>query len=119
MEPRTFSSTLELPQQPLTMVKNLMVYLGHAVFPAPDSPLMLRGWFFPNLLLRDRGGHTTSQRDLRHSPLPPQGILFPHHLPGGILCQGRDVGVRGPQLTAAVGVNHLLLMDGQQLGGVG
>lgn len=42
LEASTFSSMLESPRQPPTVVKYLMAYLADAVFPAPDSPLMMR-----------------------------------------------------------------------------
>lgn len=53
LEASTFSSMLESPRQPPTVVKYLMAYLAVTVFPAPDSPLMMRDWFFPNLPDRD------------------------------------------------------------------
>ena len=49
LEASTFSSMLESPRPPPTAVKYLMAYLAEAVFPAPDSPLMMRDWFLPNL----------------------------------------------------------------------
>lgn len=49
LEASTFSSMLESPRPPPTVVKYLMAYLAEAVFPAPDSPLMMRDWFLPNL----------------------------------------------------------------------
>lgn len=48
----------------------------------------------------------------------PQEGPSPRHLPVGLLCQRKDVGVHIPHLPAAVGIDHLLLIDGQQLVGV-
>lgn len=127
LEASTFSSMLESHRQPPTVVKYLMAYLADAVFPAPDSPLMMRDWFFPNLPDRDVSwGHanrTSLHRQTRVlSPLPPQGrshvTLSPHHLLVCLLCQSKDVGIHVPNFVAAVGVNHLLLIDGQWLVGV-
>lgn len=77
MEPRTSSSMLESPQQPPTAVKSLMAYLANTVFPAPDSPLMMRDWFFPNLPGRDRGAQQTHHLPEGPQPLPsaPPGVL--------------------------------------------
>lgn len=64
LEASTFSSMLEWPRQPPTVVKYLMAYLADAVFPAPDSPLMMRDWFFPNLPERDMSrGQPVTQQD--------------------------------------------------------
>lgn len=49
LEASTFSSTLELLKDPPTMAKYLMAYLAVAVFPAPDSPLMISDWFLSSL----------------------------------------------------------------------
>lgn len=118
LEPSTFSSMLELPQQPLAMVKSLTVYLAHPVFPASHSPLMVRDWFFPNLLLRDMGGHTTSQRNLRHFPPSPRGFSSFTICLKASSATAEMWGSMSPSSRLLVGVNHLLLIDGQQLVGV-
>jgi len=45
-------------------------------------------------------------------------MLSPHHLLVRLLCQSKDVRIHVPHLAAAVGVNHLFLIDGQRLVGV-
>lgn len=80
MEPSTFSSMLELPQQPPAMVKTPT--LGQRCPACTQLPTDGEGLVLPKPAAQGQGRGDTP---LRHSPLPPQGcsqgILFLQHLP--------------------------------------
>lgn len=79
------------------------------------------GWFLP-MGLQPLSHHNPTRWGTTWGDNPtlrsPPWDLSPRHLPVGLLRQGKDVGVHIPHLPATVGVNHLLLVDGQHLVGV-